>query len=295
MHLLTFSTGNGPRLGVLDPETNTVIDLNQADSSLPRGMNALIALGGEGLDRVRKVLAGGKNGIPLADVKLLAPIPHPRRNVICVGKNYYDHAHEFDASGFDSSAITTIPEFPVIFTKASNSVIGTGEAILASLDSTNSTDYEGELGVVIGEGGRNISKADAYDHVYGYTVINDVTARDLQKKHAQWFIGKSVDTYCPMGPALVTADEVGDVTKCRLTTTVNGELRQDAVISDLIFDIPTLIETLSQTFTFEPGDIISTGTPKGVGIGFNPSVFLKKGDVVTVAIEGIGEITNSIA
>ncbi len=150
-------------------------------------------------------------------------MPRPAKNVFCVGKNYHEHAREFHGSGFDASAKEAIPELPIIFTKAPTSIIAQGETILASLDYTGSTDYEGELTVVIGKGGRGIAKADAYQHVFGYTIINDVTARTLQHSHRQWFLGKSLDTFCPMGPAIVTADEVGDVTKLLQVTRVNGD------------------------------------------------------------------------
>ncbi len=232
----------------------------------------------------------------LADVTLAAPIPRPARNVFCVGKNYFEHSKEFEKSGFDSSSGgATIPEAPVVFTKAPSTVIGTGVPIPAHLDPSQSTDYEGELGVIIGTGGRGISKVAAYDHVFGYTLINDVTARKLQNHHKQWFLGKSIDGFCPMGPCVVTADEIGDVTALTLITDVNGERRQEAKVADLIFDIPTIIETISRTMTLEPGDVIATGTPVGVGIGFKPPRFLKSGDVVRISIDGIGVLENTVA
>jgi 2-keto-4-pentenoate hydratase/2-oxohepta-3-ene-1,7-dioic acid hydratase in catechol pathway len=174
-------------------------------------------------------------------------------------------------------------------------VIGPGVPIKASADWTGSVDYEVELAVVIGVGGRQIKKADAYAHVFGYTIINDVTSRTLQHRHKQWFLGKNFDTFCPMGPCLVTADEIADVTRLVVSTRLNGEERQRAVVKDLIFDIPTLIETLSAVMTLEPGDIIATGTPAGVGIGFNPPRFMKPGDRVAVEISGIGVLENPVA
>jgi 2-keto-4-pentenoate hydratase/2-oxohepta-3-ene-1,7-dioic acid hydratase in catechol pathway len=171
-----------------------------------------------------------------------------------------------------------------------------GAPIPSANDYTDSTDYEGELTVVIGTGGRDIAKQDAYDHVYGYTIINDVTARTLQQSHKQWFLGKSLDGYCPMGPCIVTADEIRpqDVGGLRLLTRVNGETRQDARVSQLIFDIPTLIETVSRVMTLEPGDLIATGTCAGVGIGFTPPKFLKRGDTVAITIEPIGTLENPV-
>jgi 2-keto-4-pentenoate hydratase/2-oxohepta-3-ene-1,7-dioic acid hydratase in catechol pathway len=187
-----------------------------------------------------------------------------------------------------------VPDLPIVFTKAPSSVIGPGDAIPAWLDETNSVDYEGELTLVIGPGGRAISKAKALDHIFGYTIVNDVTARTLQSAHKQWFLGKSLDGFCPMGPSVVTADEIPDPTKLHLTTKVNGETRQDASVRDLIFDIPTLVETISKRITLEPGDLIATGTPAGVGIGFSPPKYLKKGDVVDVTIEPIGTLSNPV-
>jgi 2-keto-4-pentenoate hydratase/2-oxohepta-3-ene-1,7-dioic acid hydratase in catechol pathway len=295
MRLVTFSDAQGMRVGVHDAQSDTIVDLS-AMSRLPRDMTAFVALGKNGLQRARRAVKSGDARLPAGSVQIHAPFPRPARNILCVGKNYHDHAREFHASGFDATAGTeAIPEVPIIFTKWPNAVIGPGEPIPSANDFTHSTDYEGELAVVIGEGGRNITQKKAYDHVYGYTIVNDVTARTLQGKHKQWFLGKSLDGYCPMGPCIVTADEIDDVTQLRLLTKVNGELRQDAYVSQLIFDIPTLIETLSQVMTLEPGDIIATGTCAGVGIGFDPPRFLQPGDVVAVTIEPLGTLENPIA
>jgi 2-keto-4-pentenoate hydratase/2-oxohepta-3-ene-1,7-dioic acid hydratase in catechol pathway len=282
------------RIGVHDAASATIVDL-AAVSRLPKDMTSFIALGKNGLKRARAAVKSGEGRVAFSSVRLHAPIPRPAKNILCVGKNYYDHAKEFHNSGFDASAgKDAISELPIIFTKWPNSVIAQGEPIPSYLDYTNSTDYEGELAVVIGPGGRGIAKKDAFDHVYGYTIVNDATARTLQNQHKQWFLGKSLDGYCPMGPCIVTADEVRDVTKLQLTTRVNGEVRQDAPVSQLIFDIPTLIETLSRVMTLEPGDLIATGTCAGVGIGFNPPKFLKKGDRVAITIEPIGTLENPV-
>ena len=300
MRLVTFSTrkstgkdAHGPIVGAADG-AGRVLDL----SAIAPDMTGLIKGGAEALSRVRARVAGAADGDWLAadEVDLHAPIPRPARNILCVGKNYYAHAKEFQGSGFDkSSAGTEAPDLPIIFTKPASSVIGPGVAIPSGLDATHSTDYEGELAVVIGPGGRGIAAQDAPRHVFGYTIINDVTAREIQRRHVQWFLGKSLDGFCPMGPAIVTADEVGDVSALRLTTKVNGALRQDALIGQLIFDIPTLIETLSRGMTLEPGDIISTGTPQGVGIGFKPPKHLQPGDVVRIEIDRLGVLENPIA
>lgn len=297
MKLVTFSHRGRTRLGVIDTDKKDVVDLSVAAPKLPADMTALIELGDRGLKAVEKASRTRKKNarLPISRVTLRAPIPTPRRNVLCVGKNYYDHAHEFDKSGFNATkGDSAIPELPIIFTKAPSSVSGPGDPIPSHLDPTKSVDYEVELGVIIGEGGRGITKRDAFKHVYGYTIINDVTARHLQANHKQWFLGKSIDGFCPMGPWLVTADEVGNVRKLHVESRVNGEVRQSAVVKDLIFDIPTLIATLSKGMTLQSGDVIATGTPAGVGIGFKPPKFLKKGDVVTLSIDRLGKLENTV-
>lgn len=292
MRFVAFQKDGQPAVGAFIPEEDAVVDLTRA--GLPGDLTSLIEMGEEGLAAAKAARDGGVR-IPASGVKFLAPFPRPRRNVICVGKNYFEHSKEFEDSGFDStSGGQTVPDAPVIFTKATTSITGPGEPIPASSDPSGSPDYEGELAVVIGRPGRNVAKADAFDYVYGYTIVNDVTARNLQQKHKQWFLGKSLDGFCPMGPVFVTADEVGDVTTLNLTTRVNGELRQNACVKDLIFDIPTIIETVSSLLTIEPGDIIATGTPAGVGIGFKPPKFLQPGDRVTIEIDRIGVLENPV-
>lgn len=291
MRLVTFKDAKGTRLGALD-EAGQVLDLLAADAALPQGMLALIA-GGE------TVLAAARAAATTAPVvegaTILAPIPRPAKNIFCVGKNYHEHAKEFAFSGFDATAKEVVPEAPVVFSKPPTSVIGPHDPIPSFLDTSNSTDYEGEIAVVIGRGGRGISEADAYAHVFGYTIVNDVTARTLQHKHRQWILGKGIDGFCPMGPAIVTADAAGVPPKLAISTWVNGELRQRAPIDDLIFAIPTLIATISAAITLEPGDIIATGTPAGVGIGFTPPRFLKPGDRVRIEVPGIGVLENPVA
>jgi len=232
--------------------------------------------------------------VPLAQVKFLAPLSAFLRNPFAVGKNYHEHAVEFDKSGFNatSGAASAIPQFPQIFTKATTTLSGPTDAIRFNPKHTSSVDYEGEIGVVIGSTCRNVSKADAMQHVWGFVALNDVTARDLQKNHAQWFLGKSLDGFCPLGPWMTSRDEAP--TDMRMQTWVNGEQRQNAHISQLIFDVPTLIETMSAAMTLLPGDIIATGTSVGVGVGFNPPKFLRQGDVVRVAISGLGELNNPV-
>lgn len=231
-------------------------------------------------------------GVDLADVELLAPIPQPARNIFCVGKNYYEHAHEFSKSGFDSSAAAgTVPKHPIIFSKVPQSVIATNADVLIDPKVSTSIDYEAELAVIIGKPGRGISKESAFDHVWGYTIINDVTARDMQGRYSQWLIGKSQDTFCPMGPWAVTRDGF-DLETASVRCFVNGEIRQNARVAQLIFDIPTIISVLSEGISLKAGDIIATGTPVGVGIGFNPPRYLKSGDTVRIEIDGIGTLEN---
>ena len=230
----------------------------------------------------------------LGTARLLAPIARPRRNIFCVGKNYHEHAQEFAKSGFDSSAASgAIPDAPIVFSKVPDCVIGPDDAVEFDPTVSAAIDYEGELAVIVGKPGRKISRAAAMDHVWGYTIVNDVTARDVQGRLKQWLVGKSFDTFCPMGPWAVTADEIdlGDTT---LKTWVNGELRQNANTRDLIFDVPTIIETISGGVTLRAGDIIATGTPVGVGIGFTPPKYLKNGDVVEIEIGGIGRLRNPV-
>ncbi len=291
MRLVTFKDSQGTRIGALD-EAGAVLDLLAADAALPRDMLALIAAGPPALAAARKAMEAA----PVVEgATLLAPIPRPSKNIFCVGKNYHEHAKEFAASGFDATAKEIVPEAPVVFSKPPTSVIGPHDPIPSFLDTSDSTDYEGEIAVVIGKPGRGISEADAFAHVFGYTIVNDVTARTLQHKHRQWIIGKGIDGFCPMGPAIVTADAAGTPPRLAISTWVNGELRQRAGIEDLIFGIPTLIATISAGITLEPGDIIATGTPAGVGLGFKPPKFLKPGDRVRIEVPGIGVLENPVA
>ncbi len=294
MRLVTVQAGERQLAGV---ETEAgVIALRDLSDDLPATVLDVIRGGAPVHRKIKAALADGQ-AAPMdpANYTVLAPIPRPAKNIFCVGKNYVEHAKEFQNSGFDqSSAGQDVPDLPIVFTKAPTSVTGPEGDVESRHDADGTLDYEGELGVVIGTGGRGIDKSTAYDHVFGYTVINDITARQAQNAHKQWFLGKSPDTFCPMGPCIVTADEIGDVTELTLVTRVNGEVRQDAVVRDLIFDIPTIIETISRAITLEPGDIIATGTPVGVAIGFTPPKYLKPGDEVEVEISRIGVLRNRI-
>lgn len=287
MKLVTFTHLGSTGIGAL---TDDGVVAFRHDPSLPTDMVSFVALGAEGLERAKAVAA---DPIPLRDVRLHAPLVPPN-NVMCVGKNYLEHAREFAGSGFDASQKQAVPDHPVIFTKARSSIIGPEDTVVVSADLTRTSDYEGELGVVIGRGGTRIAGDDAWSHVYGYTVVNDMTVRELQKQHVQFFLGKSADTYCPIGPYLVTADEIEDIRAAHVRTWVDGELRQDAPVSDLIFDIPRLIETISVAVRLEPGDLIATGTPAGVGLGFTPPRFVSAGQEVVVTIDGVGTLRNPL-
>ena len=292
MKFATISLDQKSAVALVDPQKGRFWPLDAVLGEPVNGMLDLISRYEELRSRIRPQ----GEGHVLRDVVLKAPIPRPARNVMCVGKNYYEHAHEFTRSGYDSSAKAAsdaIPTAPIIFTKTPETVIADGEGIRYPEGVSDSLDYEAELGVIIGRGGRGISREQAHDHVWGYTIINDVTARDLQGRHKQWFLGKSLDTFCPMGPWVVTADELA-LADTSVRCWVNDELRQNANTNDLIFDIPTLIETISAGMTLFPGDIIATGTPAGVGIGFNPPRFLQRGDTIRIEIGGIGELTNQV-
>jgi 2-keto-4-pentenoate hydratase/2-oxohepta-3-ene-1,7-dioic acid hydratase in catechol pathway len=229
--------------------------------------------------------------VAMADVTLEAPLPLPRRNLFCVGRNYHAHAKELSGSVFKANAPD--PEaWPIVFTKVPECVVGPRDNVqLPGAAVSSQIDYEAELTIVIGKGGRNISRAEALSHVFGYTIVNDVTARDVQMRHQQWDLGKSFDTFCPMGPWIVTGDEL-DAGATRVRGWVNGALRQDGLTKYLIHDIPTLIETCSRGITLYPGDVIATGTPAGVGMGLKPPQWLKSGDVMRIEIDGIGAIEN---
>jgi 2-keto-4-pentenoate hydratase/2-oxohepta-3-ene-1,7-dioic acid hydratase in catechol pathway len=268
--------------GTAHPLDLPEIEAAQGVAALARRAAAGMALPAEGA------------AMPLSAAKLLAPIPRPARNIFCVGKNYFEHAEEFAKSGFDSSAAAgAVPKAPIIFSKVPECVVAPGAPILIDPGVSTAIDYEAELAVIIGKGGRGIAKDDAMDHVWGYTIINDVTARDLQGKHSQWLIGKSQDSFGPMGPCAVTADAI-DLADTPVQCFVNAERRQDSNTRLLIFDVPTLIATLSAGITLVPGDIIATGTPAGVGIGFAPPRYLAPGDSVRIEIAGIGALENPV-
>jgi len=291
MHLITCHHEGRERVGVLY-DRNVVL---LPPDGWPASMLDLIGAGPAVLDRLRRELprlaARPDLCRPRDRVELLAPIPRPRKNIVCLGLNYKDHAEEsMRAKGLP----VELPEYPVVFTKSPTSVTADGAPVPAHAGATHELDWEVELGVVIGTGGRAIPRARAFEHVFGYTVINDLSARDLQFRHKQWFLGKSLDGFCPMGPALVTADEIPDPQALKLACRVNGVTKQDSSTAQMIFDVATIVETLSRGMTLEPGDVIATGTPAGVGFARQPPEFLKPGDVVECEIENIGVLRNRI-
>ncbi|MCB1882951.1 MAG: fumarylacetoacetate hydrolase family protein [Geminicoccaceae bacterium] len=285
MKLARFHQGDAPRIGLVDEATGRVFDTDPA-------FDDMVALIQGGASALAGIMPKGE-GFPLDAVTLEAPIPRPARNVFCVGKNYHEHAHEFAKSGFEAGAVAgaEIDTHPAVFTKPASCVVGPYADVDLHAGVTDSVDYEVELTLVIGKKGRDIRRENALEHVWGYTIVNDVTARDRQRRHKQWFLGKALDTFCPMGPWIATSDEV-DPENLTIRSWVNDEPRQNANTKDLIFDIPSLIETLSAGMTLVPGDLIATGTPAGVGIGMKPPRFLKKGDVVRMSITGLGSLSN---
>ena len=289
MKIATFKIGAERKVGVIDEGAATIAPFDMSTEQAQQGIQHLIELqvAGEALPMTSTPLA-------LEEVCLEAPLPRPRRNIFCVGKNYHDHAHEFSSSGFDSSAAQgAVPEHPIVFSKVPETVIGTGAFIEFDPTVSSAIDYEVELAVIIGTPGRGISRENALDHVWGYTIVNDVTARDLQGRYSQWLLGKSQDTFCPMGPVAVGRDDI-DLGNTVVRSWVNEELRQDSNTGLLIFDVPTIIQTISEGVTLLPGDVIATGTPAGVGIGFKPPKYMTDGDVVRCEVEGIGQLQNTV-
>jgi 2,4-didehydro-3-deoxy-L-rhamnonate hydrolase len=294
MKLVTFDN-QGPRAGIVVGEL--VYDI-AAHASLPASLLEIIRLGEPGLAHLRALEASlpGKPGIALGEVRLLAPIPRPAKNIFCVGLNYQAHIEEARSRREDApQAPAKRAEFPTFFTKAPTTVTGPGADVPLHERVTQRLDWEVELGVVLGRTGVNIARQDALSHVFGYTIINDISARDLQMRHGgQWFKGKTLDGSCPMGPWLVTRDELGAADHLSIRLKVNGVTKQESNTRLMIFDLCTLISELSQGLTLEAGDIIATGTPDGIGAVRRPPEFLSAGDLVECEIEGIGTLRNRI-
>jgi 2-keto-4-pentenoate hydratase/2-oxohepta-3-ene-1,7-dioic acid hydratase in catechol pathway len=285
MRMASWNWGGRDHVGTVSPCGREATPLAVAGAS--RGVLPLI----QALARGEALPAPSGARLPVDVIALRAPLPRPLRSLFCVGRNYRAHAAELAGTVFRDS-MPDKDAWPIVFTKLPECVIGPHDVVhLPSARVSSQIDYESELAVVIGRGGRDIARSRAMDHVFGYTIVNDVTARDVQMRHQQWDLGKSFDTFCPMGPWIVTRDEL-DGRDTRVRGWVNGELRQDGLTKDLIFDIPTLIETCSRGITLYPGDVIATGTPAGVGMGLNPPQWLRRGDVVRIEIDGLGVIEN---
>ncbi|MCC9296274.1 fumarylacetoacetate hydrolase family protein [Clostridium sp. WLY-B-L2] len=296
MKFVTYVYEGEESIGIL--QNNEIFNIRNllekmGEKDIPRTMQKFIEyLNEDNLNRIERFLNDrGVESVLLDSVKLKAPIPYPERNVFCLGKNYIEHAREIKITRISGNGI---PSAPIYFTKVASPAVGTGDNIEFSTKVTKQVDYEAELGVVIGKDGVNIRAEDAEEYIFGYTIINDVSARDLQGKHTQWFKGKSLDTFCPMGPCIVHKNEIPFPVSLDIKCMVNGEIRQNSNTKNLIFNIPYIISDLSKGMTLKAGDIISTGTPSGVGMGFEPIKVLKNGDVVECYIEKIGSLVNHV-
>jgi acylpyruvate hydrolase len=287
MKLVTFEQGGSTRLGALRTfgEKQAVVDLNRVEPRLPTDMIAFLEAGRSARALAETALTNAERGegMDSAAVTLRAPIPRPGK-IICVGLNYRDHAEESKIA---------IPDLPTIFSKFANSVLGPNESIVIPRV-TDQIDYEGELAFVIGQRARHVAVDEVQEVVAGYMAFNDVSARDFQMRTSQWTIGKTFDTFAPMGPVLVTADEIPDPHNLDLRVTINGEVMQSSNTRNLIFSIPDLVAYLSRVMTLEPGDVVATGTPAGVGFARNPPRFLQPGDRVEVEIEQLGTLVNPV-
>jgi 2-keto-4-pentenoate hydratase/2-oxohepta-3-ene-1,7-dioic acid hydratase in catechol pathway len=285
MRLVTYHDGSGAHLGALRGDAVVALD------AVAPSMLALIDGGPELLAQAKAELERATDTIPLSAVRLLAPIPRPRQNIVCLGMNYVAHAIESDrAKGREPK----LPEHPVFFTKAVTTVCSPDDEVPLDPRVTSQLDYEVELAYIVGRTAKNIAKEDALSYIFGYTIINDVSAREVQTQHQQFFKGKSLDRSCPMGPCIVTADEIPDPTVLGLRLRLNGETRQESTVGDLIFDIPTTLAVLSLGQTVDPGTIVSTGTPSGVGMGRNPPEYMRPGDVMEAEVDLIGVLRNAV-
>ncbi|MGE8205186.1 fumarylacetoacetate hydrolase family protein [Heyndrickxia sp. NPDC080065] len=297
MKFVSYECNGLEQYGIVDDQTGDILNLSQIAiikeiDDFPLTLLEGIKQGDHFITTIQKVMDSLEQDyssflLKKDSLKWLSPISHPPKNVICVGKNYREHAIEMGSEA-------DIPEHVMIFTKATTAITGHLSNIDLHSEVTSELDYEGELAVVIGKGGKNISESDALKHVFGYTILNDITARDLQKRHKQFFIGKSLDTSCPIGPWIIHHSQIKNPNNLDITTKVNNEVRQNSNTKHFIFPIEEVISTLSKGMTLEPGDIIATGTPAGVGKGFKPPIFLKRNDQIDITIEGIGTLTNKV-
>lgn len=297
MKFISYEFNGNKDFGILDENNTAVIPmgilLKRLNKEVPKNLLDFIRTYSDRLisDLYKIINNMEYNCIPLKDVKITAPIQYPRRNIFCLGKNYADHALEVKSLPTGKSAI---PDDPIYFTKIADPAIGHMDKVIIPKNYTENIDYEVELAVVIGKDGKDISPEEVEDYIFGYTIGNDISARDIQIKHTQWFKGKSLDTATPLGPYLVHKSEIPFPVELDIVSKVNGEIRQNSNTKHLIFDIPMIISDLSKGLTLRAGDIILTGTPAGVGIGFEPPQYLKSGDVVECSIEKIGTLVNTV-
>ncbi|MGI9227586.1 MAG: fumarylacetoacetate hydrolase family protein [Gammaproteobacteria bacterium] len=293
MRLATCKYNNQNHLAV---EQDNALLIPAVSAEWPGELNSMLQVidaGEQSLQKLKEIVqqASTRDWIPLSEVELLSPIPRPRQNIMCLGWNYTEHVEETTGKTLEAPKL---PKYPIVFTKAVSSMNGPYTDIPVNLAISNKMDWEVELGVIIGKGGMGISRDNALKHVFGYTIINDISARDYQKRHKQFFIGKSFTGACPMGPWIVTTDEILNPQNLNLKSFVNEEIKQDSNTKYQIFDVPTVIEALSKGMALEPGDVIATGTPSGVGYVRDPPEYLMPGDVVECEIESIGRIRNAI-
>ena len=296
MKLVTYEIEHRVRLGIISKDGKWIYPLSSMDMDY-KTMQELIENISESEKQLLAYMSAQdpykiKGAAPMEEAKLLAPVPYPKQDVICLGINYMAHAEE--SARYKQEEFSGERPFAVYFSKRVNRAWGTGEGIPSHSDIVEDLDYEAELAVIIGKEAKNVPPEKVKDYIFGYTIINDVSARTLQNRHKQWYFGKSLDGFLPMGPCIATVDELAWPPKVQVQSRVNGELRQDSNTELLLFDIAHIVNELSQGMTLQPGTIISTGTPAGVGMGFNPPKYLKVGDVVECSVEGIGSIVNTV-
>jgi 2-keto-4-pentenoate hydratase/2-oxohepta-3-ene-1,7-dioic acid hydratase in catechol pathway len=295
MRLASYLADGQPRAAVLASD-QTLVPVSRLVSGGPSTMLELLEAGPAVWDRVRDAATSAGGGEPLSQARLIAPIPRPRRNVFCVGWNYSEHFAEGQGMRGPNDSPAEIPEYPALFSKQPNAVVGPEAPVWHSAPASDQLDWEVELAVIIGTAGRDIPEERAFEHVFGYTVGNDVSVRDIQRRHGgQWFKGKGFDSHCPLGPWIVTPDELGDPHNLHITLRVNGVTKQDSSTRFMVFRIPRIIKEFSLGVRLEPGDVILTGTPEGVGFARKPPEFLNVGDVMEAEIEKIGILRNPVA
>lgn len=296
MKFVSYIYDDRPDYGVLNMDESRIIPmeliLKDLNKEYPKNLLKFIQIYSDSLlDEIALTMEKFEDSsLGIENLKITSPIPYPRRNVICLGKNYAEHAKEVKGNGIEAK----VPDYPIYFTKIADPAIGSNDEIVVPWEVTKNIDYEVELAIIIGKDGKNIKPEDAESHIFGYTIGNDVSARDLQFNHIQWFKGKSLDTFTPLGPYIVHKSQIGFPVELDIKSFVNGEKRQDSNTRELIFDIPYIISDLSAAISLRAGDIILTGTPAGVGIGFQPHKLLKSGDIVECVIEKLGSLVNTV-